>query len=141
VLYAGEDTETCLFERFGDLSYDGNRALAKTLWYSHSIAALYVPELVLCDLTDSKTLSALQVDLGGLMHHDVSVPQEWAYTLQKHPARFQGLLYRSRFNGKNCLALFDRAGVSERTRAETISPLADHGDSVNWLEKHKIALY
>src|SRR5438270_7627143 len=67
LLYLAVDIDTCLFERFGDKAYDQAKAIGRALWQVHSIAAIQVPELQVCDLTNAKTRSALMVDLSALM--------------------------------------------------------------------------
>src|SRR5437867_2096547 len=68
VLYLAVDVHTCLFERFGDLAYGNQKAIPQSLWNAHSVSMVKVPEVHVCDLTHARTLSALMVDLGALMH-------------------------------------------------------------------------
>src|SRR5438128_2475779 len=62
-LYLALDIGNCLFERFGDQAYDGQRTIPQSLWAAHGVTSVLVPELHLCDLTNARTLSALTVDL------------------------------------------------------------------------------
>src|ERR1041385_3104745 len=110
-LYLGCDTATCLFERFGDEMYERALAIACSLWQGHSLTGIRVPALHVCDLTKAKTLSALRVDLSALMHNDLKTPQQWGLAIQRHPANFQGIKFKSRFNGKMCLAVFERGNI------------------------------
>jgi hypothetical protein len=140
-LYLAVDTDTCLFERFGDKAYDQQKAIAHSLWLAHSISTIRLPELHVCDLTNAKTLSALMVDLSALMHKDVATPQEWGLALQQHPVAFQGIKYKSRFNGKGCLALFQRDGIETRLRDTLLDTLSNNDGAADWLDKYKVSLY
>ena len=140
-LYLGVDIDTCLFERFGDTAYDGNKAIPQTLWGAHSVSMVQVPEVHVCDLTNARTLSAMMADLSALMHYDISGPQEWGLAIQKHPANFQAIKFRSRFNGKACLALFHRDGLEKRLREKGPDRLTNDDGAVDWIEKHMISLY
>src|SRR5258708_15244252 len=140
-LYLAVDIATCLFERFGDKAYDRQKAVAQSLWSAHSVSAIRVPELHVCDLTKAKTLSAMMVDLSSLMHNDVVVPQEWGFAIQRHPANFQAIKFKSRFNGKACLAVFQRGGVEKRLQEKVVRTLVNDDAAVDWLDKHKVGLY
>jgi len=140
-LYLGCDTATCLFERFGDEMYDGGLAVAFSLWQTHSVSAIHVPAIHLCDLTNAKTLSALRVDLSALMHNDLKIPQLWGLAIQQHPANFQAIKFKSRFNGKMCLALFNRDNLAKRLKDSAIVSLLNSGDAADWLHKHKVSFY
>src|SRR5436190_495130 len=98
LLYLAMDIDTCLFERFGDKTYEDEKAVAQSIWNLHSVSEIQVPELHVCDLTKAKTLSAARVDLTALMHHELAIPQEWGLAIQRHPASFQGIKFKSRFN-------------------------------------------
>ncbi len=140
-LYLAADIATCLFERFGDKAYSQQKAVAQSLWSAHSVSAIRVPEIHVCDLTNAKTLSAMMVDLSSLMHNDVVTPQAWGLAIQRHPAGFQAIKFRSRFNGKACLAVFQRDGMERRLRASLLGALSDNDTAVEWLDKHKVSLY
>ena len=139
LLYLGVDLDTCLFERFGDQAYDHQKAISQSLWNAHRVSSVQIPDLYLCDLTKASTLSALVVDLSALMHTEVAAPQQWGLAIQRHPANFQGIKYKSRFNGKTCLALFQRDGIENRLREITGHTLANDDASVDWLDKHKVS--
>ena len=141
VLYLGADIDTCLFERFGDQAYDNQKALSRSLWEAHCASAIYVPEIQVCDLTSAKTLSALMVDLSALMHTRVAAPQAWGLAIQRHPANFEAIKFASRFNGKACLALFQRDGLEQRLRQKRLGTLANHDPAVDWLDKHRVSLF
>ena len=140
-LYLGVDIDTCLFERFGDLAYEQQKTLPQSIWNAHSTSIVQVPEIHVCDLTNAKTLSALMVDLSALVHNDLAIPQEWGLAIQQHPANFQGIKFKSRFNDKVCLALFQRDGIETRLKGNLIDKLPNNDTAVDWLDKHKINLY
>ena len=140
-LYLAADIHTCLFERFGDKTYDNQMAIAQSIWDAHSLSRMQVPALEVCDLTSSKTLSALKVDLSALMHHDLALPQEWGLALQQHPAGFQGIQFRSRLNGKRCLVLFKRNSLEKRLHETLLDTLPNHPDAADWLDKHEVSLF
>lgn len=141
LLYLGVDIHTCLFERFGDKAYDNQNAISQSLWNAHFVSTVQVPEIQVCDLTNARTLATLRVDLSALLHTAIAAPQEWGLAIQRHPANFQGVKYRSRFNGSVCMALFQRDGIETRLRAKQLGHLADDDAAVDWLDKHQISLY
>jgi len=140
-LYLAVDIDTCLFERFGDKAYDQQKAIAQSLWQAHSVSAIRVPAAYVCDLTRATTLSALMVDLSALMHNDVATPQQWGLAIQRHPANYQAIKFKSRFNGKACLALFQRDGMETRLQETPLGALSNNDEAVDWLDKHKVSLY
>jgi RES domain len=140
-LYLGLDIETCLFERFGDTAYDNQRTIAGSLWSTHSLSLIQVGEIFVCDLTNAKTLSALTADLSALMHPDLRTPQAWGLVIQRHPARFQAIKYRSRFNARACVALFKRDGIDTRLRETCLGTLSKNDTATDWLDKHNISVF
>jgi len=121
--------------------YDQKKAIAKSLWQAHSVSTVRVPEIQVCDLTNAKTLSALMVDLSALMHPELRTPQAWGLAIQRHPANFQVIKFRSRFNHKVCLALFQRDGIERQIRETALGALAINDAGANWLHNHKVSLY
>lgn len=140
-LYLAVDLDTCLFERFGDTAYNQRKTIAKSLWKAHKGSTIRLPELRVCDLTSEKTLSALMVDLSALMHTDLDAPQAWGLAIQQHSACFQAIKYRSRFNGKVCLALFQRDGIENLLTESPLDLLSKSGTAADWLDKHKMSLF
>ncbi len=141
LLYLGVDIDTCLFERFGDKAYDNQKSVPQSLWTAHCVSTVQVPEIHVCDLTSAKTLSALLVNLGALMHTEVAAPQEWGLAIQLHHANFQAIKFRSRFNGKICLALFQRDSIHEHLRETLLDTLPNNDTAVDWLDRHQVGLY
>jgi hypothetical protein len=141
VLYLGVDVDTCLFERFGDEIYDSELALPQSLWSAHSLATVKIPEIVVCDLTRPQTLSALKVDLTALVNENLEIPQAWGLAIQKHPAKFQGIKYKSRFNDKACLAVFRRDDIAGQISGSVAGALSTQDEAVDWLARHRVKLY
>jgi hypothetical protein len=75
LLYVAIDPQTCFWECFGDMMFDGGRALPRTTWDDASISTIELPPLHVCDLSSTNTRSALTVDLTALMHDGLAVPQ------------------------------------------------------------------
>jgi hypothetical protein len=140
-LYLGADAGTCLFERFGDTLYDGKMVIPQTLWDTHSISLVEVPEIHVCDVMHARTLSAMMADLSALMHVELRIPQEWGLAIQKHPVAFEGIRFRSRFNGHICLALFQRDGIEKQLREKHLKSLSANNEAVDWLDEHGVSLY
>jgi hypothetical protein len=139
-LYLAGDIHTGLFERFGDAAYDEKLAVPQSLWQAHSISSVQVPVLQVCDLTNARTLSAIMADLSALMHQDLACPQAWGLAIQKHPGNFQGIRFKSRFNGRPCLAIFQR-DAKLRLRETLVDTLSNLDAAADWLDEHKVSLY
>jgi hypothetical protein len=131
-----------LFERFEDEVYDGKRTLPEALWKAHSASLLGCPSLQICDLTDPQTLAALIVDYAALMNEKLEIPQEWGLAIQKHPLKFQGIKYKSRFNDRICLGIFDQDEIRSQLRiVRSLGPLEQHDPAGGWLDEYRIQLY
>lgn len=138
MLYVGIDADTCLWERFGDLVFDGGRVVSKAIWNSTSISTIDIPHLHLCDLATTSTRGAMEVDLSALMHNDISIPQQWGLAIQQHPANVPAIKFKSRFTDKACLAIFERAGLPLKERS--LGPLSSFSPALDWLAKNKVSL-
>ena len=79
------------------------------LWTTRTLSRVQVPDLRLCDLTDELTRSRAKVDVSALTHTDLSVSKAWGLAIERHPANFDGLRYRSHFDNQPCIALLERA--------------------------------
>ncbi len=141
LLYLAADIDTCLFERFADKAYDRQRTIARSLWAAHSVTRIWLPELHVCDLTSARTLTVLMADLSALLDYDVATPQQWGLAIQCHPAHFQGIKYKSRFNGRACLALFQRDQIERRLRETPLEGLLTNDAAAEWLDRYRICLY
>ena len=89
----------------------------------------------------ARTLSALKVDLSALMHNDLRAPQGWGLAIQRHPANFQGIKFKSRFNPKVCLALFGRDGIEKQLQETLVGALPANDAAADWLHDHKVGPY
>lgn len=114
-LYIGESQETAVAEIWGDRFY-AHRELGHrvyTIPESEAVQWQYlrvktVPRLKLCDLTDSATLLATGFDAATLYGSDLEIPQGWAEVVARHPAIFDGILYRSRHTHRHCIVAWAR---------------------------------
>lgn len=138
LLYMGADIETCLWERFGDTMFDGEHHLPASLWLASSVSEIHLPEIHVCDLTSTATRNRLHVDLSALTSFDLSIPQAWGLAIQQHPARFDGIRYRSRFCNRPCLALFNHAG--RELTSTLLGALEANADAAKWLESYEVIL-
>jgi hypothetical protein len=100
-----------------------------------------VPALQVCDLASARTLSAMMADLSALMHQDLACPQVWGLAIQKHPANFQAIRFKSRFNGKPCLSIFQRDSLKSRLKETLLETLSNVDEAAAWLDEHKVSLY
>jgi hypothetical protein len=135
------DPETSLWERFGDSVFDNGYTLPQTLWDDAMISTIDVPSLHLCDLSGTKTRSAITVDLTALMNEDLTVPQQWGLEIQKHPALAPAIKFKSRFTGTACLAVFDRGGIRAQLKETPLSPLSQFNPALDWLTKNDVTLF
>lgn len=138
LLYVGSDPATCLWERFGDDAYRGCRALSQHIWAESVLSQIHVPEMHVCDLTNTVLRTALTVDRASLMSPDFAVTQAWGLAIQRHPARFQGIRYSNRFIDRSCLAIFDVENLPSTLEARLLGCLADLKVVTYWLERCKI---
>jgi hypothetical protein len=88
-----------------------------------------LPErLRICDLTQSATRLAVGVDSSALFAPDFRIPQEWASRIAGHPARFDGIQYRSRHTDECCLVLWNREDdrpISDELKFEADGPFLE----------------
>jgi RES domain-containing protein len=97
-----------LAQEAGDKFYTITKAEASAYAYA-TIAKLPDP-LAICDLTDSETLLNTGLDITSYHDDDLATPQEWAERIVHHPAKFDGIQYRSRHTDKHCLVIWNRPG-------------------------------
>jgi len=94
VLYAGADPECCLLESCG--STTGVPAVTGAYLDARQIAKMEVTEdLRFIDLVEPGGLSSIGAD-GRLTTGSYKVAQQWSAALRKHPAKPDGIRYRSR---------------------------------------------
>jgi len=140
ILYVAMDAETCLWEVFGDTVFDCGHVVPKTQWDDLILSRIDVPHLHLCDLSKTATRSSLTVDLTALMNDDLTIPQEWGLTIQRHPSQVPAIKFKSRFTGSACLAIFDRGGIHHRLREASLGSLNRFDQALAWLTKHQVTL-
>lgn len=115
-VYLAASPETTVEEVWGDrfaaLRHAGGRVCVISRCQAQRWAFLQTGplpvDLRLCDLTDRDTRLAVGLDSGTLYATDLTLPQAWAERLARHPARFDGIRYRSRHTDEICLVLWGR---------------------------------
>jgi len=140
VLYLGSDPATCLWERFGDVMFDGSHTIPRNQWAGSVLTEIRVPELSVCDLADARVRAAITVDTSALTSNDFSVTHAWGLAIQRHPAGFQAIKYVSRFIRRPCLALFDRDKLKAHLKATRVGNLAQLDVTTDWLARYKVSL-
>lgn len=123
VLYAAVDIATALFEIFGDEMFQNDRRIRGYRWMNSSASELRVPRVRICNLASRQVRSSLKVDLGTLMGQDFEATQAWALAIMQHPSEAEGIIYRSRFTNRNCLALFERGEIPTLVKETLIGSL------------------
>lgn len=91
-------------------------------------------ELRLCDLADPGTRLATGLDSGALYATELAIPRAWAERIARHPARFDGIRYRSRHTDEICLVLWERedesgTSLSERLRFDPAGEFAESDEA------------
>jgi len=141
LIYLAEDLETCLWESFGDAILNPGSLIPRSQWMNKRVSEIQIKEnLKVVDLTETKTRSALKVDLSALKHTDLEVPQAWGLAIQNHPAQVDGFYYNSRFTNERCLVLFDRKGMSSNLKSKKMGDLSDLQAASLFLDENDIAL-
>ena len=140
ILYVGIDIQTCLWEIFGDMTFDNAHALPRTHWDSCSCSIIDVPPLHLCDLSNATTRGTVSVDLPSLMNDEVTLPQEWGLAIQEHPDQVPAIKFKSRFTGKACLAIFERGSIPAQLKETSSRPLQSYDPARKWLARNRISL-
>jgi hypothetical protein len=94
VLYAGADPECCLLESCG--STTGVPAVSGAYLDARAIARMELTEdLRFIDLVEPGGLTSIGAD-GRLTTGSYKIAQQWSAALRKHPAKPDGIRYRSR---------------------------------------------
>lgn len=140
MLYVGPSIQTCLWEVFGDDVFQNERVIARTRWAGSCLSEISLPELKVCAISTARTRSVMGVDKGNLLAADLTIPQAWGLSIQRHPADFEGIKYTSRFVDQPCLALIGRPGLPARLRTRQLGTLSDLDEAVEWMHAHKAAL-
>ncbi|MEX1048391.1 MAG: RES family NAD+ phosphorylase [Akkermansiaceae bacterium] len=141
LLYLGEDRETCLWECFGEEILNTGSMINRAIWGSRQLSKITSPAVFkICDLTELTTRRLLALDLSALKHTELDVPQAWGLAIQGHPEKADGLRYLSRFTGRPCLALFERAGTAAKLKEIPLALLPDLDETEHFLVANAIAL-
>ncbi len=141
VFYAASDFQTAFMEVFGDtiLGQQVGRGcfLSAKRWRHSVCSTVSSKELRLCDFSTIESRNKLQIDLAALFHPDLRVAHEWSSAVMLHPDNVDGILYPSRFTGKNCLALF--RGKENVSVTDSV-PFQNHEKALEQLDAMTIAL-
>lgn len=140
VLYAGEDLPTTLFEVFGDEMFENDCRVRAWRWMSYRISKMRIPSVVICDLSDEQTRTALRVDLSTLMTPEIEVPQEWALAIMNHPTEVDGIQYQSRFTSRKCLALFNRREIGSKISTTPLGELPKIPEANKFLDEYEVVI-
>jgi hypothetical protein len=148
VLYLAGTKFTAFWECLGDELNDqpqgekalsASHALSSRRWIRFSVN----PSLRVADVTDADTLRAMGTD-GAALLADYKVTQHWAEVLMQHPAKLDGIRYRSRLdNDQNCLAVFGRPQLlraRKRLQPKGEASLPQDVEFLLFLAEHDIAL-
>ena len=134
--YFAETPTTCFAEKYGD-QIAKHVATTPGLPFaipaaSASAIGLYEvtdsPAIILCDLSDERTLLRLGLDLTTVYALDLPLTQRWAEAIARMDIHYDGIRYLSRHTGKLCQVLWDRPGVeplSAKIATDRQSPLLD----------------
>jgi RES domain-containing protein len=136
VLYAAVDITTALFEVFGDEMFENDHRIRAYRWMHSSVSELETPRAKVCNVASRQVRSSIKVDLGTLMGQDFSATQAWALAIMRHPSEAEGIIYRSRFTNRNCLALFDRGKIPSLIKEELIGPLNGLAEANSFLDRN-----
>ena len=130
-LYLARDAETSFEELYGDFCDAAEkRGTAFALRPAEAANRLLVrtteeTELKICDLTRPGVAKQIGLDLGTLYAPEIRLTREFAQRLHDHPAKFDGIVYRSRLMSTKCVVLWEthrRFSIL----LEKHSTLADH---------------
>jgi len=136
VLYAGVNITTALFEVFGDEMFENDHRIRAFRWMNFSVSKVTIPRVRICNLANQQVRASLNVELGTLMGQEFDATQAWALAIMVHPSEVYGIVYRSRFTQKNCLALFDRGETASLLEAELIGPLSVLPEANAFLDRY-----
>jgi hypothetical protein len=140
VCYAAEDLPAALLEVFGDEMLENECRIRRWRWMSYRLSEMHLPPVLVCDLSDVQTRTALRVDLASLMAPELEVPQKWALAVMNHQTKVDGIQYQSRFTARKCLALFDRREFVPKIRATLLGELSSLSESNKFLDEYKVVI-
>ena len=144
-VYLAEDRRTAVAEVWGDRFFEAaKRGLkiysiaAKDAEQSHFLRLEKLPALRLCDVTDADVREKIRIDSGSFYATDLKLPQTWAERIARHPARFDGIQYRSRLTDDLCLVLWQREGGRDLERELSFD---EEGEFLNCAEACSLAAH
>jgi hypothetical protein len=137
VLYAAGDITTSLFEVFGDEMFENDHRIRAFRWLNYSVSKLTIPRVKICNLASPQVCSSLNVELGTLMGQEFGATQVWALAIMEHRAEAHGIVYRSRFTQRTCLALFDRGGTASQVEEELVGSLDNLPEANEFLDQYR----
>lgn len=137
VLYAAKDIETALFEVFGDEMFENDHRIRAFRWITYSVSELTLPKTRVCNLASRDLRTALNVELGTLMGQEFDATHAWALAIMAHPSEAHGIVYRSRFTLRNCVALFDRGSTAALVEEELTGSLDLLPEANEFLDKYQ----
>ena len=112
--YLAADDITAVMERWGDTFTQhrptGALAISRKTTAQQVFLKAMLPALKLCDLTHEDVIPAVGVDFATIHYPFIRRAKIWAERIARHPAQFDGILYRSRLNGQPCMVLWLRPG-------------------------------
>jgi hypothetical protein len=128
-VYLGTSLNTAVAEIWSDRFYD-HRAIGNPVYTipiseakkSGFLTVTNLPALKLCDLTNADTLLAVGIDSAAIYATDLKIPQGWAEVIARHPAGFDGIIYRSRHTGEICMVIWLRPGGRGLDKELTFEP-------------------
>lgn len=141
VLYLGSTLKVCFLEailrdqRNGSV---GDFPLEETELRAKNVAEIVATRtLNLVDLRgDGPVRMGIPSDVA--RGSDQTLARAWALALYQHPAAADGIVYQSRLNGEDNVAIFDRAVPS--LRAAKVEPLMAARDLASVLNDFKVAI-
>lgn len=141
VLYLGSTLKVCFLEailrdqrngRVGDFPLEETELRAKSVAEIVATRTLNLVEL----RGDGPVRMGIPSDVA--RGSDQTLARAWALALYEHPAAVDGIVYQSRLNGEDNVAIFDRALPS--LRAVKVEPLMATRDLASVLNDLKVAI-
>ncbi len=119
-VYFAANAVTAVLERWGD-TFSAHRkagafAISRRTTANQVFLNATLPALKLCDLTHADVISAVGLDIATLQYPYIRRAKTWAERIARHPAHFDGILYRSRHTLDPCLVLWLRPGGRDLER-------------------------
>lgn len=118
--YLATNAVTAVLERWGDAFSAHRKAGAFTISRRTTANQVFLsgtlPFLKLCDLTHADVIPAVGVDIATLHYPYIRRAKTWAERIARHPAQFDGILYRSRHTQEPCMVLWLRPGGRDLER-------------------------